>query len=216
MRFRDRTDAGRKLADRLAAFASRDDVVVLGLPRGGVAVGIEVARALDVPFDVFLVRKLGVPGHPELAMGAVAAGGVRVLSADLIRELAIPDTVVDQVTERERHELERRDQLYRGDRPGLVLGGRTVIVVDDGLATGSTMEAAVAALRQHQPAGILIAVPVGAPETCHRLKQIADEVLCVESPEPFTAVGLWYDRFDQLSDSQVIDLLGQGGRSSTG
>jgi putative phosphoribosyl transferase len=215
MRYRDRTDAGRQLAARLAAYAARDDVVVLALPRGGVAVGIEVARALRVPFDVFLVRKLGVPGHPELAMGAVAAGGVRVLSEDLIRELAIPDAVVDQVTAGERLELERRDRLYRGGRPSPMLAGRTVIVVDDGLATGSTMEAAVAALRQHEPAGILIAVPVGAPETCHRLKRIADEVLCVESPEPFTAVGLWYERFDQLSDAQVIDVLRQAGHSSS-
>jgi putative phosphoribosyl transferase len=214
MRFRDRTDAGRQLAARLTAYAARDDVVVLGLPRGGVAVGIEVARSLRVPFDVFLVRKLGVPGHPELAMGAVAAGGVRVLSEELLRELAISNTVVDQVTARERLELERRDRLYRGDRPSPVLTDRTVIVVDDGLATGSTMEAAVAALRQHQPASILVAVPVGAPETCHRLKRIADEAICLESPEPFTAVGLWYDRFDQLSDAEVIELLRQAGPSS--
>jgi putative phosphoribosyl transferase len=207
MRFRDRTDAGRQLAARLAAYAARDDVIVLGLPRGGVAVGIEVARSLRVPFDVFLVRKLGVPGHAELAMGAVAAGGVRVLSEELLRELAISNTVVDQVTARERLELERRDRLYRGDRPSPALTGRTVIVIDDGLATGSTMEAAVAALRQYQPASIVIAVPVGAPETCHRLKQVADEVVCVESPEPFTAVGLWYERFEQVSDAEVIDML---------
>src|SRR4029450_13428171 len=180
MRFRDRTDAGRQLAARLAAYAARDDVIVLGLPRGGVAVGIEVARSLRVPFDVFLVRKLGVPGHPELAMGAVAAGGVRVLSEELLRELTISNTVVDQVTARERQELERRDRLYRGDRPSLVLTDRTVIVIDDGLATGSTMEAVVAALRQHQPASILIAVPVGAPETCHRLRRIADDAIVSE------------------------------------
>jgi putative phosphoribosyl transferase len=215
MRFRDRADAGRQLAARLAFYAARDDVVVLGLPRGGVAVGIEVAHSLHVSFDVYLVRKLGVPGHPELAMGAVAAGGVRVLSEDLIRELAIPTTVVDQVTVRERLELERRDRLYRGDRPNPMLADRTAIVIDDGLATGSTMEAAVEALRLHNPASILIAVPVGAPENCRRLTRIADEVFCLESPEPFTAVGLWYERFDQLSDAEVIALLRGADRSST-
>ena len=215
MRFRDRTDAGRQLATRLAtAYAARNDVMVLGLPRGGVAVGVEVARELGAAFDVFVVRKLGVPGHPELAMGAIAAGRVRVVSEDLIRELAIPDAVVDQIAERESLELERREHLYRGNRATPVLTDRIVIVVDDGLATGSTMEAAVSALRRHRPARIVIAVPVGAPETCHRLKRLADEVVCVESPDPFTAVGMWYERFDQLNDAEVIALLNQAGGSS--
>src|SRR5438477_7875466 len=197
MRFRDRDDAGHFLAERLTAYAGRHDVVVLGLPRGGVPVAFEVAQELDLPLDVFLVRKLGVPGHPELAMGAIAAGGVKVLSEDLISELGIPRALVEQVAVRERLELDRRERTYRGDRPMPVLRDRTVIVIDDGLATGSTMEAAVAALRVHKPARIVVAAPVGAPDTCHRLQQMADEVVCAETPTPFSAVGLWYERFDQ-------------------
>ena len=207
MRFRDRTDAGQRLAARLTAYANRPDVTVLALPRGGVPVAVEVARQLGAALDVFLVRKLGVPGHTELAMGAIAAGGVHVLTEDLIQELGISRTLVEQVAARERLELERREQLYRGERLLPVLRGRTVIVIDDGLATGSTMEAAVAALRQHGPARIVVAVPVGAPETCDRLARLADEVVCVEMPERFNAVGLWYERFDQVSDEEVIDLL---------
>jgi erythromycin esterase-like protein/predicted phosphoribosyltransferase len=207
MRFRDRRDAGQHLAERLTAYAGRHDVIVLGLPRGGVPVAFEVAQELDAPLDIFLVRKLGVPAHPELAMGAIAAGGVRVLSEDLISELGIPRALVEQVAVRERLELERRDRMYRGTRPFPTLRDRIVIVIDDGLATGSTMEAAVAALRAHHPARIVVAAPVAASETCARLRPLADEVVCAQTPEPFNAVGLWYERFDQTSDEEVIDLL---------
>src|SRR5437773_1144390 len=207
MRFKDRIEAGRQLANALTEYANRHDVVVLALPRGGVPVGFEVAQALHAPLDVFLVRKLGVPGHPELAMGAIAAGGVRVLSEDLISELGIPRTLVEQVAIRERLELERRDRLYRNGRPFPTLRDRVVIVIDDGLATGSTMEAAVAALQAHHPARIIVAAPVAAAETCARLRALADEVVCAQTPEPFNAVGLWYERFDQTSDEEVIDLL---------
>jgi putative phosphoribosyl transferase len=208
MRFLDRTDAGRQLAARLTAYANREDVVVLALPRGGVPVAVEVARALAAPLDVLVVRKLGVPGHPELAMGAIAAGDVRVLSEDLIADLDIPRALVEEVAVRERLELERRNRLYRGDRPMPVLTDRTVIVIDDGLATGSTMEAAVSAVRQHRPSRIIVAAPVGAPETCRRLKPVADEVVCAQTPTLFDAVGLWYERFDQVSDEEVVERLG--------
>jgi putative phosphoribosyl transferase len=208
MRFRDRADGGRQLGARLVEYASRPDVLVLGLPRGGVPVAAEVAAAISAPLDVLLVRKLGVPGQPELAMGAIAAGGVQVLSHDLIRDLGIPIALVEQVAEQERPELERRDRAYRGNRPPPHVAGRTVILVDDGLATGASMEAAAAALRQMGPAAIVIAVPVGARETCARLAAVADRVVCLESPEPFDAVGLWYEDFSQTSDREVARLLG--------
>jgi len=211
-RFRDRHEAGESLGASLARYAHRDEVVVLGLPRGGVPVAFEVARALGAPFDVFLVRKLGAPGHPEFAIGAIAAGGVRVLSQDVIAELHIPREMVEEVAERERLELERREKAYRGDRPKPQLQGRTVIVIDDGLATGSTMEAAVSALREHRPAKIVVAVPVGAVESCRRLRALADEVICLRTPEPFNAVGLWYQRFDQTTDAEVVELLRRAGR----
>lgn len=207
MRFRDRAEAGQRLAGLLHAYAERDDVVVLALPRGGVPVGFEVARALRAPLDVFLVRKLGAPGHPELAMGAIASGGVRVLSDDIIDQLDITQAAVEQVAAREQLELERRDRLYRGNRPLSTLGGRVAILVDDGLATGATMEAAIAGLRQHQPSKIIVAAPVGESDTCARLKRLADEVVCAERPDDFRAVGLWYERFDQTGDEEVIDLL---------
>jgi predicted phosphoribosyltransferase len=207
MRFQNRSDAGRQLASKLSAFAHRDDVVVLALPRGGMPVAAEVARELHAPLDVFLVRKLGVPGHSELAMGAIATGGVRVLSEDLIDQLGIPRPAVEEVAARERVELERRDRLYRGDRPLLALRDRTVILVDDGLATGASMEAAIVAVRQFQPAGVVVAAPVGAVETCRRLKTVADDVVCAAMPDPFQAVGLWYQQFDQTSDEEVIALL---------
>src|SRR5256886_1956499 len=214
MRFHDRAAAGWKLASRLTSFANRHDVVVLALPRGGVPVAFEVARALKAPLDVFLVRKLGVPGHPELAMGAIASGGVRVLSEDLIDELGIPRAAVEQVAVRERLELERRERLYRGDRRLPMLRDRTVILIDDGLATGSTMEAAIAAVKQYQPARVVVASPVGAPETCHRLHALADDVICLDTPDQFQAVGLWYERFDQTSDEEVIDLLRRASTAS--
>jgi putative phosphoribosyl transferase len=216
MRFHDRTDAGRQLASLLtvhswrqrgAPLSDRDAAVVLALPRGGVPVAVEVARALRAPLDVFVVRKLGVPGHPELAMGAIASGGVQVLDQDLIEELDIPRALIEQATVRERLELERRDRLYHRDRPMPVLISRTVIVIDDGLATGSTMEAAVSALRQHNPSRIVVAVPVGAPEACLRLQKVADDVVCAHTPTPFEAVGRWYERFDQVDDDEVIDWL---------
>jgi predicted phosphoribosyltransferase len=205
--FRDRTDAGRRLAARLSEYAGRPDVIVLALPRGGVPVAYEVASRLSVPLDVFLVRKLGVPGHPELAMGAVAAGGIELLSEDLIDELGIPSAQIQQAAARERAELERRERAYRGDRVSAIVQGRTVIVVDDGLATGSTMEAATMALRQQGPAAIIIAVPVGAPETVERLGRIADRVVSLETPADFSAVGQWYADFGQTSDEEVKRLL---------
>src|SRR6266850_2366943 len=208
--FRDRTEAGRVLAEKLKTYADRPDVVVLALPRGGVPVAYEVARKLNAPLDVFLVRKLGVPGHPELAMGAIASGGVRVLSEDLIAQLGIPRTAVEQVAVRERLELERRDRLYRGDRQLPQLRDRTVILVDDGLATGATMEAAIEAVRVYQPAHVVVAAPVCAKDSAERLQRIADEVVCAQTPEPFQAVGLWYDQFDQTTDDEVIALLRQG------
>ena len=207
MLFRNRVEAGRQLAAKLMAYADRPDVLVLALPRGGVPVAYEVARALDAPLDVFLVRKLGLPGQEELAMGAIATGGVRVLNEDVVRALDLPDEVIDEVTAREQQELKRRERMYRGDRPPPDVRGRTVILVDDGLATGSTMRAAVAALRQMQPACIIVAVPVGAPETCAELQDEADEVVCARAPEPFYAVGVWYGDFSQTTDEEVRDLL---------
>lgn len=207
MRFTNRTDAGRRLADLLPAYAGRPDVVVLALPRGGVPVAYEVASRLGAPFDIFLVRKLGVPGQEELAMGAISEGGVEVLSEDLIRQLRIPDAFVRQTAARERLELDRRDTFYREGRGLIPVRSQVVILVDDGLATGSTMEAAVVGLRRLEPARIVVAVPVGAKETCERLRKIADEVVCLETPEPFQAVGLWYDDFSQTSDEEVLRLL---------
>jgi len=205
--FGDRRDAGRHLAARLTRYADRDDVIVLALPRGGAPVGFEIAHALHAPLDVFLVRKLGVPGHPELAMGAIASGGVRVVSRALVDELGIADDAIERVAGREAIELQRREQLYRGDRPLPMLENRTVILVDDGLATGSTMEAAIAAVRQLRPARIVAAAPVGARESCGRLAAMADEVVCAEMPEFFHAVGEWYATFDQTTDDEVVDLL---------
>jgi predicted phosphoribosyltransferase len=207
MRFLDRFDAGRRLAEPLIGYAGRSDVVVLGLPRGGVPVAYEVARKLRVPLDVFLVRKLGVPGHQELAMGAIAEGGVEVLNDDLIHDLGIPQKVVQQVAVREHIELDRRDSLYRGGRSLPAVRGRIVILIDDGLATGSTMQAAVTALRRLGPSRIVVAVPVGVGETCERLRRFADEVVCLIAPEPFQAVGLWYEEFTQTTDDEAKRLL---------
>jgi putative phosphoribosyl transferase len=205
--FKDRVDAGRQLAARLASFADRDDVIILALPRGGVPVAFEIAQALHLPVDIFLVRKLGVPGHRELAMGAIATGGVRVLNDDVVRSLQIPSRAIDAVAEEEQRELERRERAYRGNRAAPTVAGRTVIIVDDGLATGSTMRAAVAALRQQAPERIVVAVPVAPPSTCTELRAEADEVVCLATPEPFSAVGLWYRDFSETSDAEVRDLL---------
>jgi predicted phosphoribosyltransferase len=205
--FRDRIEAGEALAEALSAYANRDDVVVLGLPRGGVPVAREVARALGVPYDVFVVRKLGVPGHEELAMGAIATGGVRQVNTDVVDALGIPMTVVDEVAARERVELDRRERTYRGHRPPRSLANKTVILVDDGLATGSTMRAAVAAVRQQRPARVIVASPVGAPSTCAELAGEADQVVCVRTPDPFVAVGLWYHDFRPTTDNEVRTML---------
>ena len=208
--FRNRVDAGKALAGHLRQYAGRPEVIVLALPRGGVPVGYEVAQALGVPLDVFIVRKLGVPGHEEYAMGAVASGGVRVLNDDAMRSLRLSDETVDRVTARELEELKRRERLYRGDRPEPDLKGRTVILVDDGLATGSTMKAAVKALAQRQAGRIVVAVPIAAADTCQALRREVDEVVCALTPEPFHAVGLWYDNFSQTTDEEVHDLLQRG------
>ncbi len=207
MLYRDRADAGRRLAEKLRHYADRTDVLVLALPRGGVPVGYEVARALKVPLDVFLVRKLGFPGQEELAMGAIASGGSRVLNTSLLQRLHVSQEMVDAVADREQRELERREQAYRGSAPPPVVRGRTVILVDDGLATGASMQAAAAALRGREPARVVVAVPVGAPSTCDEFGGYADEVVCGEMPEPFLAVGQWYDDFSQTSDEEVRELL---------
>ena len=205
-RFRDRAEAGRALAAELSSYKNRNDVIVFAVPRGGVPVAYEVARALGAPLDVFLVRKLGVPGHEEYAMGAIAEGGAMVLSEGVIRELHIPQRAVEATVQKERAELERRARQYRSGPPPQVRG-RTVILVDDGLATGSSMRAAVAALRSLDPARIVVAVPVAARDTCEALRDEADEVVCARTPEPFRAVGLWYEDFEQTSDEEVGELL---------
>jgi len=215
IRFKNRSEAGRFLAEQLSAYANRPDTLVLALPRGGVPVAYEVAKALGAPLDVFQVRKLGLPGHEELAMGAIATGGVRVRNPEVVEYLRIPDEVIDEVTARERRELERRERLYREGRPALSPRGRVVILVDDGLATGSTMLAAVLALRQQQPASIVVAVPVAAKQTCEELRAVADEVVCAVAPDPFYAVGLWYEDFAQTTDEEVRELLARAENKRT-
>ncbi len=207
MMFRDRHDAGEALAERLREYAGRPDVLVLALPRGGVPVGYVVARELGVALDVFVVRKLGTPGQPELAMGAIASGGVRVLNPEVVNSLGIPDWAIEQATEQEQAELLRRERQYRGDRPPVDVRGKTVILVDDGLATGSTMRAAAAALRQEGAAKIVVAVPVASRATCDQLRAEGNEVDCASTPEPFFAVGQWYKDFAQTTDEEVHDLL---------
>jgi len=206
-RFRDRFHAGRRLAAALAPYAGRPNLLVLALPRGGVPVGYEIARALPAPLDVMLVRKLGVPGHEELAMGAIASGGIRVLSEDVISAFNISDRVIATVAANEEEELGRRERAYRDHRPPLEVRGRTVILVDDGLATGATMRAAAAALRAQHPERLVVAVPVAPSETCATLRSEVDDVVCAHAPEPFFAVGNWYDDFSQISDAEVRDLL---------
>ena len=205
--FRDRSDAGQRLATQLTSYANRPDVLVLALPRGGVPVAFEVAQALNAPLDVFLVRKLGLPGQEELAMGAIATGGVTVLNSAVVDTLRISDDVIDQVAAQEQRELERRERLYRGDRPPPDVRGKTVILVDDGLATGATMYAAAAALRELGPSRIVVAVPTAAPETCDAFRDAVDEIVCAITPDPFYAVSLWYEDFSQTTDDEVRELL---------
>ena len=212
--FRDRREAGQLLARELRAYADRDDVIVLALPRGGVPVAFEIARALHAPLDVFVVRKLGVPGHEELAMGAIASGGILITEPSAIEGLGIPPDVVADVAAREELERLRREREYRGDRPEPDVRGRTVILVDDGLATGSTMRAAVAALRKLRPARIVAAVPVAAPSTCADLAGEVDDIICARTPEPFRAVGEWYLEFSPTSDEEVRELLARAERAS--
>jgi len=205
--FKDRTEAGQRLAAALTAYANRQDVLVFGLPRGGVPVAFEVAKALKAPLDVFLVRKLGVPSQEELAMGAIASGGVRVLNEEIVQALHLTEATIDRVAQKEQQELDRRERLYRDNRSAPDLHGRTVILVDDGLATGATMRAAIRALRQQQPARIVVGVPVSSSETCQEIGGEVDEIVCVETPRPFYSVGLWYNNFPQTTDQEVRDLL---------
>jgi putative phosphoribosyl transferase len=216
-RFRDRTEAGRVLAQELSRYAGRDDVIVLALPRGGVPVGYEVARALGAPLDVFVARKLGLPGYPELAMGAIASGGVAVLDEALVQRLGIGEEAIRKVITQEARELRRREAAYRDGRPPPDLRGKTVILVDDGLATGATMQAAALAVKVHQPERVIVAVPVAAAQTCDEFREDVDEIICAITPEPFYAVGMWYENFDQTTDEEVRELLAwaaeQGGES---
>jgi putative phosphoribosyl transferase len=209
-RFHDRHEAGRRLAGELRAYAGRDDVIVVALPRGGVPVGYEVAHALGLPLEVMQVRKLGVPGHEELAMGAIASGGVRIVSENVVEALGIPERVIATVAAAEAQELERRERVYREGRLFPEMRGRTVILVDDGLATGSTMRAAAAALRSLGAARLVAAVPVAPKESCDAVREVVDEVVCASVPERFQAVGEWYDDFSQISDQEVSELLRRG------
>ena len=201
--FQNRRDAGQKLSQKLSHYASRPDVIVLALPRGGVPVGYEVSRALHVPLDIFIVRKLGLPGQEELAIGAIASGGIRVLNEDILRMLPLPSELIERVAQRELQELQRRERLYRGDRPPPDVRDRTVILVDDGLATGASMRAAVQALRAQNPKRIVVAVPTAAPEACEAFEKEVDEVVCAITPEPFLGVGRWYEDFSQTTDEGV-------------
>jgi predicted phosphoribosyltransferase len=205
--FKDRRDAGRKLAQKLSSYDGKPDTLVLALPRGGVPVAYEVALALNAPLDVFIVRKLGLPGREELAMGAVASGGVRVLNGDIIRLLSVPEEVINFVAKRELQELQRRETLYRGNRPTPEVRDRTVILIDDGLATGASMRAAIAGLRAQHPTRIVVAVPAAAPDICEAFRSEVDEVVCAITPEPFYGVGRWYEDFSQVTDEEVQMLL---------
>jgi predicted phosphoribosyltransferase len=214
LQFTDRREAGHTLARLLAGYMNAPDAVVLALPRGGVPVGFEAARTLGLPLDVFVVRKLGVPGHEEYAMGAIASGGVRVTNPDT-ENLKIPAAAVEEVTEREMREVERRERRYRGDRPALEVARRTVILVDDGMATGSTMLAAVRAVRERGPKRVVVAVPIASSEACEAMRKEADEVICALTPRPFIAVGMWYTRFDQTTDEEVRRLLDLAGMQAS-
>jgi putative phosphoribosyl transferase len=208
-RFQDRHEAGQLLARQLLPYKGREDVIVFALPRGGVPVGYEIARELNAPLDVFVVRKLGVPWQPELAMGAIAGDGIEVLNGDVVTAYNIPPHVIRSVAEREGDELKRRLLDYRGDRPFPDVAGKIAILVDDGLATGSTMKAAVRAVQQKHPASVVVAVPVAAAETCRELRRDVDDIVCLHTPQEFSAVGLWYDDFSQTTDEEVRHLLGQ-------
>lgn len=214
--FNDRIDAGKALARDLVQYANRDDVIVLALPRGGVPVGYVVAQELKVSMDVFVVRKLGVPGHEEFGFGAIASGGIQFVNEEVVQALRMPDTMVERVVEREKAELERRERSYRDDRPEPILTGRTVIIVDDGLATGSTMHAAVTALKARDPKLIVVAVPVASEQACEEFKREADVMsVCAVTPEPFYGVGMWYKDFSQTTDDEVRQLLNSARASAT-
>jgi putative phosphoribosyl transferase len=210
--FNDRADAGKKLAKKLSEYANRSDVIILSLPRGGVPVAFEVAKELNVKMDVFIVRKLGVPGNEELAMGAIASDNIRVLNEDVIRSFQIPQSVIDEVAVNELRELERRERLYRGNRPKPDISGSTVILIDDGLATGATMRAAAAAVKTKNPAKIVIAVPTAASDTCSAFENEVDKTICVATPEPFYGVGAWYEDFSQTTDKEVCELLNKAAK----
>jgi putative phosphoribosyl transferase len=212
--YEDRRHAGVELAARLRHLKGRPDVVVLALPRGGVPVAYEVARALDAPLDIFLVRKLGLPGHRELAMGAIASGGVRVLNDDVVSWYRVPQSVIDAMAREEQAELDRSERTYRAGHTPAELNGRVVVLVDDGLATGSTMKAAVEAVRAHTPVRIVVAVPVGSPETCREFAEVADEIVCARAPDRFAAVGQWYRDFSQTTDEEVHDLLHEASQTA--
>ena len=207
--FRDRTEAGKLLAKLLTVYTNQQDVLVLALPRGGVPVAFEIAQALHVDLDVMVVRKLGVPGQEELALGAIATGGVRILNKDVVQFLAIPDETIDIIAANEQQELERRERLYRGNRPAYVVKGRKIILVDDGIATGATMHAAIEAIKELLPSRIIVAVPTAAPSTCNEFAAEVDELVCIIRPEPFIAVGYWYRQFSQSTDEEVRNLLEQ-------
>jgi putative phosphoribosyl transferase len=207
MIYKNRTEAGANLAEHLLDYKNRRDVLVLALPRGGVPVAYEVARRLYLPLDIFVVRKLGIPGQEEMAMGAIATGGIRVLNEEITRYIELPEHIIEAVADRETKELERRERLYRSERAAPQIHNRTVILVDDGLATGSSMRVAIVALRRWEPAKIIVAVPVGAADTCAEIRRHADEMICAATPEPFLAVGQWYEDFSQTSDREVRELL---------
>jgi len=212
MIFRNRAEAGDRLVSRLGEYANREDVIVLGVPRGGVPIAFRVATDLNLPLDVFVLRKLGVPGHEEFAFGAIGSGGVRVLDKSVVAALGLSDSLIEHVTQTEKAELARREQIYRGLRPPLDVHGKTVILVDDGIATGSSLQAGVRALRQMQPAAIVIAAPVAPRSTVNRLKKEVDDVVCVAVPETFYGVGQFYQDFSQVSDEEVIELLNTASR----
>lgn len=213
-RFADRREGGRALAARLGAYKNRDEVVILALPRGGVPVAFEVARKLNAPLDVFPVRKLGVPGQEELAFGAIAAGGITVFNESLIKTLHLPDSLVEKVVEREREELERREKVYRRNRTPLDLAGKIVLIIDDGLATGASVRAAIAAVRTEKPKQIIVAAPVASSDTCQQIEQKSDDsCICAMTPEPFFGVGVWYRSFEQTTDTEVVELLERARRS---